>query len=850
MPERTLGGICRHMLLIAITMATVVAVDLDYALPGAIEVGSRISFNADWRFARFGKQYDGSTIAEPDGLSAPGFDDGAWRRLDLPHDWGIEGPFNIDLPGETGKLPWFGIGWYRKAFTVPAADQGQRIFLDFDGAMSDSTVYVNGDVVGGWPNGYSSWRVELTGKVKFGATNTVAVRLDNQPDSSRWYPGGGIYRNTWLVTVDPVHVAHWGVYVTTPQVRADEAKVRVQVSVDNQGDTAADTQVTVDIWRLGTTPTKVAFAKAGIERIDGGGNAIYNLDATVVGPALWDVDAPNLHCALTTVSIGGKAVDTQRTVFGIRSIQITADRGVLVNGKRVPIRGVCNHHDLGALGAAVNTRALERQLEIMKEMGCNSIRTSHNPPAPELLDFCDRMGLLVMVEAFDCWASRKKPNDYARFFKNWHLKDVTALVRRDRNHPSVFLWSAGNEVPEQGQGEKGLTILRDLTAIFHREDPTRLVTVGCNHGSVVKNGFYKGTDVLGLNYKPHLYEEFHKKEPAIPVHGSETASCVSSRGEYFFPMSDDKAKGLSNFQVSSYDLYAPNWAMAPDLEFAAQDKTSPYNLGEYVWTGFDYLGEPTPFNNDPTNLLNFHDETSRKAAEEELKQLGKIKSPSRSSYFGIVDLCGFKKDRFYLYQAKWRPELPMVHILPHWTWPERVGQVTPIHVYTSGDEVELFLNGASLGRKKKGESEYRLRWDDVKYEPGTVKAMAYKAGKSWAEVTVATTNDATKLLASADRACITADGKDLSFVTITIADEQGRLVPRSKNLVRFTVEGPGAIVAVDNGDATSLEPFIAKQMKAYNGLCLAIVKATGPGRIILRAESTGLTAANLALTAQ
>jgi beta-galactosidase len=480
-------------------------------------------------------------------------------------------------------------------------------------------------------------------------------------------------------------------------------------------------------------------------------------------------------------------------------------------------------------------------------MGCNSIRTSHNPPAPELLDLCDRMGVLVMDEAFDCWASRKKPNDYARFYQEWHVKDVTALVRRDRNHPSVFLWSAGNEIHEQGQGEKGLAILKSLVAIFHREDPSRLVTVGCNNGGVVKNGFYKGMDVLGLNYKPHMYDAFHKQEPTVPVHGSETASCVSSRGEYFFPVSNDKAKGFFDFQVSSYDLYAPPWAMAPDKEFIAQDQ-NPFNLGEYVWTGFDYLGEPTPFNKDPTNLLNFHDEAARKAAEEELARQKKIRSPSRSSYFGIVDLCGFKKDRFYIYQAKWRPELPMAHILPHWNWPERVGQVTPIHVYTSGDEVELFLNGTSLGRKKKGAFEYRLRWDEVKYEPGTVKAVAYKAGKPWAEDIVKTTGAAAKLTATADRATIAADGRDLSYITVTVADAAGLMVPRSKQLVTFTISGPGELVAVDNGDATSLEPFIAKQMKAYNGMCLAIVKATGPGAITLTAAADGLAGASVVVT--
>jgi len=480
-----------RLILLASSVLTVLPAAADVRLPGAVEAGSRVSFNAGWRFARFGEQADGSKVAEPAGMEKPGFDDKQWRQLDLPHDWGIEGPFKIELPGETGKLPWFGIGWYRKVFTVPAEAKGKRIFLDFDGAMSDSTVFLNGEKVGGWPYGYSSYRVELTDRVQFGTDNLVAVRLDNKPHSSRWYPGGGIYRNTWLVTTDPVHVAHWGVYVTTPQVAKDKAAVQVQVTLDNQGASVADATVAVDIWGLGDRPVKLASTAPSRVQVAAGGSASCTLNATLADPVLWGLDRPTLHCALTTVRVGGKVVDTQRTVFGIRSIEITADRGLLLNGKRVSIKGVCNHHDLGALGAAINPRAMERQIQILQEMGCNSIRTSHNPPAPELLDLCDRMGMLVMDEAFDCWASGKKSNDYARFFPQWHVKDLTAMVRRDRNHPSVFLWSAGNEIHEQSQGEKGNGILKALTEILHREDPSRQGSAGCNHGGVIDNGFYK-----------------------------------------------------------------------------------------------------------------------------------------------------------------------------------------------------------------------------------------------------------------------------------------------------------------------------------------------------------------------
>ena len=840
-----LGNVVPAVCLAAgLSSATLSATDLSVPLPGAAEAGQRVSFNAGWRFARFDLQADGSRLPEPEDAAAPGFADGQWRQLDLPHDWGIEGPFHIQLSGSTGKRPWFGTGWYRKTFTVPAADKGRRLFLDLDGAMMDSTVYCNGEKVGGWPYGYNSFRVELTDKVKFGAANLVAVRLDNKTPSSRWYPGGGLYRNTWLVTVDPLHIAHWGVFVTTPQVARDKAAVQVQVTVDNQGAGAADASVGVDIWRLGAKPAKVASAKPVRMPVAGGGNASVTLSTTVTDPALWDLEKPELYCALTAVTSGGRVTDTQRTVFGIRSVALDPDRGLLLNGRQVKIKGVCNHHDLGALGAAINVRALERQLEILKEFGCNSIRTSHNPPAPELLDLCDRMGFLVLDEAFDCWVKPKNKFDYARFFPEWHERDITAQVRRDRNHPCVYMWSAGNEVYEIRDPAIGLPILKDLVDTFHREDPTRPVTVGCNSALVIDNGFYKGMDVLGLNYKPGNYAGFHQKEPKAGIFGSETASCVSSRGEYFFPVSNKKNEGFFNFQVSSYDLYAPPWAMPPDPEFASQEKNT-FVLGEYVWTGFDYLGEPTPFNSDMTNLLNFQDEASRKTAEAELTSLGKIKSPSRSSYFGIVDLCGFKKDRFFLYQAHWRPELPMAHILPHWNWPDRAGQVTPVHVYTSGDEAELFLNGKSLGRKQKGPYEYRLRWDDVIYAPGELKVVAYKGGKKWAEDTVKTTGPAAGLTLAADRPAIAADGKDLSFVTVTVVDQQGLMVPRTKNPLTFTVSGPGEIVAVDNGDATSLDPFQATQVKAYNGMALVIVraKAGASGAITLKASSPGLAGA-------
>jgi beta-galactosidase len=455
------------------------------------------------------------------------------------------------------------------------------------------------------------------------------------------------------------------------------------------------------------------------------------------------------------------------------------------------------------------------------------------------------MGIVVMDEAFDAWRRGKKKNDYHLIFDDWHEKDLRAQIRRDRNHPSVILWSIGNEIGEQSNAE-GHKLSAELIRIAHEEDSTRPATAGANQLNAGYNGFQKTVDIFGYNYKPTEYGKFRQTNPTIPLFASETASTVSSRGEYFFPVSDDKALGRANFQVSSYDLYAPRWAFPPDVEFKGLDEF-PFTAGEFVWTGFDYLGEPTPYGGDSTTLLNFTDPAQQARMAQELKELAKIKVPSRSSYFGIIDLAGFKKDRFYIYQARWRPELPMAHILPHWNWPERVGQVTPVHVYTSGDEAELFLNGKSLGRKKRGNFEYRLRWDDVKYEPGELKVIAHKNGQRWAEDLMKTTGPAAKLLLQSDRAAVKADGHDLSFVTVTVADQKGLLVPRSHNLVHFAVSGPGEIVAVDNGDATSFEPFQAMQRKAYNGLCLVVIRteAGQPGAIKLKAEADGLTGAQI-----
>jgi beta-galactosidase len=848
---------------------------------GALAGRECVSFNDDWRFtqddpAGTGEQLSYANLKpwllpsaaaftknntnvanakRPEGnigadvaYTQSSFDDSNWRKVNLPHDWAIEGPFKQEYPGRTGKLKFWGAVWYRKDFTLPAGDAGKQIYLDVDGAMSYASVWVNGQFAGGWPYGYASWRVDLTPFVKPGAENVVAIRLDSPAESSRWYPGGGIYRNVWLVKTEKVNVGQWGNTVVASVDKDAPGSVRVTTAIENQGSQPAEVSATTEFFELKANGERgakvhceaVHTPKVLFTAVKPGQTGEWERAYQIHRPKLWSIKQPNRYVAVTKVEVGGKVVDEVETPFGFRSIQFTKDNGFLLNGERLPLNGVCNHHDLGALGGAFNTRAAERQLEILKEMGCNAIRTSHNPPAPELLDLCDRLGFVVMDEAFDCWTLMKKTNDYHLLFEDWHEADLRSLVRRDRNHPSIVFWSMGNEIPEQEDTNR-FYVARALRNIVREEDPTRPVTAGCDRVGAGLNGFQRFVDVFGYNYKPAHYQRFRRVNPDIPLYSSESASCISSRGEYFFPVSDDQSKGKSDFQMSSYDLYAPHWAMPPEVEFRAQDEF-PYVAGEFVWTGFDYLGEPTPYNADASNLLNFTDPAEKARAEKELKKLGKIRTPSRSSYFGIIDLAGFPKDRYYLYQSRWRPELPMAHILPHWNWPERVGQVTPVHVYTSGDSAELFLNGKSLGKKSKGKFEYRLRWDDVVYEPGELKVVAYKNGKKWATDVMNTTGPAAKLELTPDRAKISADGKDLSFVTVKVADRDGLLVPRSKNELKFKISGPGEIVATDNGDATSFESFQAPERKAFNGLALVIVRAKAgeSGKITLTAEADGL----------
>jgi beta-galactosidase len=791
----------------------------------------------------------------------PGFDDSAWRTLDLPHDWGIEGPFDADLPGETAKLPWHGVGWYRKRFELSGASVGERVELELEGAMSFSSVWLNGRFVGGWPYGYTTFRLDLTPYAKLGEENVLAVRLDNPELSSRWYPGAGIYRNVWLERTGPVRIAHGSHFVTTPRISAERAIINVDAVIENLTNQSLALEMTTSVYRLDRNgarakkPVAVSEPDAsGVDPARARVAARANL-VVVLRPELWGLEARNRYVAVTTLRQGDQVLDEVETPFGIRTVAVDPDHGFSLNGKRVELQGVCMHHDLGALGVAAYPRAIERQVEILKAMGANAIRTSHNPPAPDLLDVCDRLGMLVLDEAFDCWRRGKKRSDdqapeatenvryfdYAHVFDDWHERDLRALVRRDRNHPSVVMWSIGNEVIEQWFSD-GFELAQRLAGIVREEDRTRPITSAFNNDQAGFVGFERAVDVVGFNYKPTAYRAFHDRHPTIATMGAETASTISSRGEYFFPVEPgDKLHGRVNFQVSSYDLSTANWAVTPDGEFRGLDE-SPFAAGEFVWTGFDYLGEPTPYNADATNLLNFSDPGERERMQRELDALGKIRVPSRSSYFGIIDLAGFPKDRYYIYQARWRPDLPMAHILPHWNWPERAGLVTPVHVYSSGDEAELFLNGQSQGKRKKKKFEYRFQWNDVVYEPGVLEVVVKRRGKKWAKAVTRTTGPAKKLVLAADRRLLRADGRDLSFVTTRVADRSGMAVPRRHDLVRFTVTGPADVVAVDNGDPTSFEPFQASERKAFNGLVLAVVRSRRgkQGSIRLRAEAEGL----------
>jgi beta-galactosidase len=908
-----------------------------------------------WRF----------TNGDPAEAATPRFDDSTWQKVRVPHDWAIAGPFNArHRDGSTGKLPWKGTGWYRTEFTLDRRE-GSRVYLDFDGVMAFPQVYVNGQLVGDWDYGYTSFRVDATDQVNLNGKNVVAVRVDTTKHGSRWYPGAGIYRKVLLEVREPVHLAHWGIFVTTPEVTDGSATVNVKALVDNH---AADPVAGRIIYTL-IDPTGKDLTTSNLKGDFTPGESQHQKTFQLLKPQHWDVAHPHLYSLKTELEVDGRIVDSQTTPFGIRTFEFTADDGFHLNGRRVQLYGVNLHHDHGPLGAVFNTRAMERQLEIMKEMGVNALRTSHNAPAPEVLELCDRMGIIVWDECFDKWnttADRFRGEPSHQEHGERHLK---SMVLRDRNHPSVVLWSIGNEIPDDREGVNADRV-KMLGDIVRKYDSTRPVTLGSCFPDHVAKGHYKSLDVVGWNYL-RRYGAHRDLMPEIPIVYSESASALSTRGFYNPELATNKTDYAPGFFVCSYDLNSAAWSDIPDAEFRLM-KNDPFVAGEFVWTGFDYIGEPTPYTQD-----------------------------ARSSYFGIVDLAGIPKDRYWLYRSYWRPDETTVHILPHWNWPEHVGQNVPVFVYTNGDSAELFLNGKSLGRRTKGAApsrpenlaankpvstsstqpgndpasindgdltsrwcaesdapvqwfeidlektqpvkclvlefekeaknygyviktsldgenwevaathnasgepqwggpstaihhvdnearyvriefeelrnrawasiwelavytqpaessyydptyDYRLRWNDVTYEPGELKVVAYKGAQEIGTATIKTAGEPAQLRLTPDRTKLTASGDDLCYVTVEALDKGGNLCPLAENRVNFQIAGPAEIAGVCNGDPISLDSFQADHGKLFFGKTMLVVRTQEgrAGEIKITAIADGLEDASIAVGAQ
>lgn len=806
----------------------------------------RERFSSDWKFHP-GDLFGASDIA---------FNDAGWRTLNLPHDWSIEGEFSEKNPAGAGggALPG-GTGWYRKTFTVDRRDEGKLLFIEFDGVYMNSEVFINGHSLGVRPYGYISFRYDLTPYLKYDAPNLLAVKVDNsQQPNSRWYSGSGIYRNVWLTKVNPIHVDHWGTYVTTPEVTDNSATFNIRTTVANRGDAEADAELVSIVIdpagrEIASSSEKIHLAITSRE---------VEQQIQITQPKRWSIEAPNLYRIRTEIRVGETLTDCYETAVGVRTFRFDAEKGFFLNEKPMKIKGVCQHHDLGCLGAAINVRALERQLEILQEMGCNSIRCTHNPPTPELLDLCDRMGFLVMDESFDIWRKKKTEYDYSLHFNAWHEQDLKDLILRDRNHPSIVMWSIGNEVLEQwthadadtlslqeanlilnakrddsalqydGEGMSVNSLLTQKLATIVRElDPTRPITAGCNEANPNNHLFRSGAlDIIGYNYQDGWYADVPKNFPGKPFLITESTSALMTRGYYrmasdsmyIWPERWDKPFYEPTFSCSSYDNCHVPWGTTHEESWRLT-KENDFISGMYVWTGFDYIGEPTPYS-----------------------------YPARSSFFGIIDLAGFPKDVYYMYQSEWTDK-PLLHLFPHWNW--EAGQTIDMWAYYNGaDEVELFINGVSQGTKQKEEGVFHLSWR-VTYEPGVVKAIARKAGKEVMQKEIHTAGAPAQIRLTADRAVIQADGDDLSFVTVEVVDADGNLCPWADNLIEFDIEGNAFIAGVDNGNPLSMESFKASRRQAFYGKCLVVVQNNGKrGNIRLTATGEGLTEAHIRLAAK
>jgi beta-galactosidase len=792
-----------------------------------VNTRTKVNFNKDWKFK----------LDSTKAYSEISINDANWRTLNLPHDWSIEGEFDKDNPATPsgGALPG-GIGWYRKTFTIPAINKNKIVLIDFDGVYMNSEVWINGHSLGVRPNGYISFQYDLTPYLKYGnEKNSIAVKVDNskQPNS-RWYSGSGIYRNVWLTTVNKVHVDKWGTFITTSNVSAKSAGVKIATEIKNENSSNKAVSLKTIIYdasgkQITTSSVKSTVSESTIE------NHKFNQSFTISQPKLWSIDNPYLYKAVSQITVDGKVVDTYETKFGIRYFNFNADKGFFLNGKPMKIVGVCDHHDLGALGSAINTRAIERQLELLKGMGINGIRTSHNPPAPELLDLCDKMGFIVMDEAFDMWAKQKNPYDYHLYWKEWHQRDLEDQILRDRNHPSVFIWSIGNEIPEQGgnpaKGDtSGRVIARELVSIVNSLDTTRpIVTANNNPGkgnNIIESGAF---DLIGYNYHHNDWAAFNKRWPEKKMIVTESTSALETRGYYDlvsidsirrWPKRWDRPFTNPNggFTVSAYDNVSAPWGSTHEESVKALLK-SDHVSGMYIWTGFDYLGEPTPYS-----------------------------WPARSSYFGILDLAGFPKDVYYMYQSVFTNK-PILHIYPHWNW-KQGDTVDVVGYYNNADEVELFLNGKSLGTQSKMGDDLHVKWR-VPFQAGTLKAVSHKNGKTILTKQIKTAGKPAKIILKADRNVIQADGNDLSFITATIVDKNGIPVPDANNLIQFKISGQGFIAGVDSGDPTSHESFKGDRHTALNGLALAIIQSNErKGNITLTATADGLASSTILFEAR
>lgn len=792
------------------------------------------NFNRNWTFH----------LGDVPEAFSPGFKDSSWRNLNLPHDWAIEGEFSKDNPSGCGggALPG-GVGWYRKSFTVPPQEKGKKVFVDFDGVYMDAEVWINGTTLGKRPYGYISFRYDLTPYLRFGQKNVIAVRVDNsEQPNSRWYSGCGIYRNVWLTIANPVHVDQWGTYVTTPKVSKDGATIALATKVKNDSKAEVTAQLSSVIFN-----SKGGEVKNAVSTVKIAAGKVQEVKQTLElsKPELWTLQNPYLYKVVSQISVGGKVVDQYETPFGIRNFMFDAQKGFILNGVPTKIKGVCMHHDLGCLGAAVNTRAIQRQLEILKNMGCNGIRCSHNPPAPELLDLCDRMGFIVMDESFDMWRKKKTAHDYSRYFNEWHERDLTDHILRDRNHPSIFMWSIGNEVLEQWTHADAdtldiqaanllLNFKRDPKALANSSDsmsinsllakklgdmvneldPTRPITAGNNEPDPNNHLFRsKVLDIIGFNYHETYFKDVPRNFPGKPFIVTEATSGLMTRGYYRMPSDSmyiwpsrwDVPFHDESYSCSSYDNCHVPWGTTHEDSWRLV-KNNDFISGMYIWTGFDYLGEPTPY-----------------------------WWPARSSYFGIIDLAGFPKDVYYMYQSEWTDK-DVLHVFPHWNW--KPGETVDVWAYYNhADEVELFLNGVSQGIKIKGKDDFHVMWR-LKFVPGTIKVISRKAGKAVLSKEIKTAGDPARIVLSADRKQISANGTDLSFVTVEVRDKDGNLCPNADNLIHFDLKGSGTIVGVDNGSPISGESFKANFRKAFYGKCLVVIQsATTKGNITLKATS-------------